>query len=96
MEATGRFDEQARALQNSWREQLEPVRPGSAADPLPRALPGTPLLTTSTASGLIGRSFQATSLAIDRLVEANILTQVTVGRWKRAFEAPSSSMRSPA
>ena len=64
------------------------MRRGSAADLLVRALPGTPLLTITTASDLIGRSFQATSHAIDRLVEAGILKQVTVGRRNRAFEAP--------
>ena len=83
-----RFEEQLRALQDSWRERLGSVRRGSAADLLVRALPGAPLLTATTASDLIGRSFQATSLAIDRLVEAGVLKQVTVGRRNRAFEAP--------
>ena len=83
-----RFEEQVRALQDSWRERLGSVRRGSAADLLVRALPGAPLLTATTASDLIGRSFQATSQAIDRLVGAGILTQVTVGRRNRAFEAP--------
>ena len=87
-EDAGRFEEQLSALQDSWRERLGSVRRGSAADLLVRALPGTPLLTATTASDLIGRSFQATSQAIDRLVEAGILTQVTVGRRNRAFEAP--------
>ena len=87
-EDTRRFDAQVRALQDSWRERLGSVRRGSAADLLLRALPGAPLLTTSTASGLIGRSFQATNQAIDRLVEAGVLTQVSVGRRNRAFEAP--------
>ena len=87
-EDAGRFEEQVRALQDSWRERLRSVRRGSAADLLVRALPGAPLLTATTASDLIGRSFQATSLAIDRLVEAGVLKQVTVGRRNRAFEAP--------
>ena len=87
-EDAGRFEEQVRALQDSWRERLGSLRRGSAADLLLHALPGTPLLTTTTASDLIGRSFQATSQAIDRLVEADILKQVTVGRRNRAFEAP--------
>ena len=87
-EDAGRFEEQVRALQNSWRERLRPARRGSAADLLVRALPDAPMLTATTASDLIGRSFQATSQAIDRLVGAGILTQVTVGRRNRAFEAP--------
>ena len=86
-EDAGRFEEQLRTLQDSWRERLGAVRRGSAADLLVRALPGAPLLTANTASDLIGRSFQATSQAIDRLVEAGILKQVTVGRRNRAFEA---------
>ena len=87
-EDAGRFEEQVRALQDSWRERLGSVRRGSAADLLLRALPDAPLLTATTASDLIGRSFQATSQAIERLVEADVLTQVTVGRRNRAFEAP--------
>ena len=87
-EDAGRFEEQLRPLQGSWRERLGAVRRGSTADLLVRALPGAPLLTATTASELIGRSFQATSQAIDRLVEAGILKQVTVGRRNRAFEAP--------
>ena len=64
------------------------MRRGSAANLLLRALSGAPLLTATTASDLIGRSFQATSQAIDRLVEVGILTQVSVGRRNRAFDAP--------
>ena len=87
-EDAGRFEEQVRALQDSWRERLGSVRRGSAADLLLHALPGAPLLTATTAGELIGRSFQATSQAIDRLVGAGILRQVTVGRRNRAFESP--------
>ena len=72
-EDAGRFEEQLSALQDSWRERLGSVRRGSAADLLVRTLPGAPLLTATTASDLIGRSFQATSHAIDRLLEAGIL-----------------------
>ena len=84
----GRFEEQVRALQDSWRERLGSVRRESAADLLVRALPGAPLVTATTASELIGRSFQATNQAIERLVGAGILAQVTLGRRNRAFEAP--------
>ena len=83
-EDAGRFEELLRALQDSWRERLRPVRRGSAADLLLRALPGAPLLTVTTASDLTGRSTQA----FDRIVGAGILTQVTLGRRNRAFEAP--------
>jgi Fic family protein len=83
----GRFEGQVRALQDSWRERLGPVRRESAADLLVRALPGAPLVTVSAASELIGRSFQATNQAIERFVGAGILAQVTSGSRNRAFEA---------
>ena len=45
-------------------------------------------MTVNGAADLIGRTFQATNEAIDRLVEAGVLRQVNVGRRNRAFEAP--------
>jgi Fic family protein len=83
-----RFEEEVRALQSSWRERVGSVRRDSAVQLLIRALLAAPVLTASTASGLIGRSFQATSQAIDRLLSVGVLTQITVGRRNRAFEAP--------
>ncbi|MCY4510624.1 MAG: Fic family protein, partial [Acidobacteria bacterium] len=85
-EDAGRFEEQVRALQNSWRERLGSVRRGSAADLLLHALPVAPLLTATTASDLVGRSFQATSQAIDRLVGAEGPKQVPGGRRNRLFQ----------
>jgi hypothetical protein len=38
---------------------------------------------------LIGRSFPQTSGAIERLVSAEVLSQVRVGRRNRVFEAPA-------
>lgn len=35
----------------------------------------------------VGRSFVQTNRAIDRLIEADILHQVTIGRRNRTFEA---------
>jgi len=37
---------------------------------------------------MIGRSFIQTNEAVQRLVDAGILKQVSVGRRNRAFEAP--------
>lgn len=82
------FEEQVRALQSSWRERLGRIRRDSAASVLLGLLPAAPVLTATTAVDLVGRSFQATSLALERLVEAGILVQVSVGRRNRAFEAP--------
>ena len=77
-----------RSLQSIWRDRVGRIRRDSAVSLLIDALPAAPVLTTSTASELVGRSFQATSLAIDRLVEAGVLVQVSIGRRNRAFEAP--------
>ncbi|MFF0530636.1 hypothetical protein ACFYT3_19830 [Nocardia amikacinitolerans] len=44
----------------------------------------------STAAALIGRSFPATNATVDRLTEAGILRQLTIGRRNRAFESPEA------
>ena len=82
------FEGRVSALQGEWRERLGRVRSDSAAVLLINALPGAPIVTVNGAADLIGRTFQATNKAIERLVEARILTQVTVGLRNRAFEAP--------
>jgi Fic family protein len=76
------------ALQGRWRDRLGKVRAKSAADLLINALPGAPIVTVKGAADLIGRTYQATNQAIDRLVEAKILRQVNVRGRNRAFEAP--------
>ena len=52
------------------------------------ALPGAPIVTVNGAAVLIGRTYQATNVAIDRLVEAKILRQISIGQRNRAFETP--------
>ncbi len=84
----GRFEEHVRALQTSWRERAGNPRRDSAAYQLIGALPAAPVLTATTAAGLIGRSFQTASQAVERLVGAGVLRQVNVGRRNRTFEAP--------
>ena len=88
MEDAVRFEAGARALQASWIERAGRPRRDSAARRLIEALPAAPVLTTSTAAALIGRSFQATGQAIERLVAADVLAQANVGRRNRTFEAP--------
>jgi hypothetical protein len=80
------FEGKVGAIQSGWRASLD-VRANSALDLLIAALPGVPFLTVRSASGVIGRSFQATNVAVARLFEAGILTQSTWGRRNRAFEA---------
>jgi Fic family protein len=82
------FEHRAQEVESRWREQLGSVRANSSVDLLVRALPGAPILTVNGAAELLGRSFEATNKAIERLVEVGILQQVKVGRRNRAFEAP--------
>ena len=93
--ATGRavsdarsYEQRVSELQSEWRAKVGQVRRGSATELLLAALPGAPVLTVGGATKLIGRSFQATNLAVDRLVEAGILQPARIGRRNRAFEAP--------
>ncbi len=82
------FENQVSALQAEWRSRLGRFRSGSAAERLINALPGAPIVTVKGAAAVIGRSFQATNVAITQLEKVGILNQVNVGRRNRAFEAP--------
>jgi Fic family protein len=82
------FEERAAQLEETWRGRLGRIRANSATDLLLRSLPGAPVLTIDGAALLIGRTFNPAAQAIQRLVDADILRQVTVGRRNRAFEAP--------
>jgi Fic family protein len=82
------FEQQARTIQASWRERLGRVRARSAVDLLLGVLVGAPVVTVTSAAEMAGRSFIQTNEAIQRLVDAGILNQITVGRRNRAFEAP--------
>lgn len=74
-------------IQAAWRQALGHVRANSTVDILVNALPGAPLTTVQNAAALIGRSVQAVNEAIARLVDVGVLTQTTIGRRNRAFEA---------
>ena len=88
VEDASRFEEQVREMQSTWRESIGRIRSDSTVNLLISVLPNAPVLTTTTASELVGRSFPAASMAIDRLVAAGVLVQVNVGRRNRAYEAP--------
>jgi Fic family protein len=81
------FEERCRQIEGHWRERLGSVRRDSSVDLLLRLLPGTPVLSVKTAAAMLGRSKPQVNQAIARLESAGILTQVTVGRRNRAFEA---------
>jgi Fic family protein len=82
-------EEQVATIQQGWRGALGTVRSGSAAELLLGALPGAPIVSVSSASDLIGRSFQATNEAMTRLEAAGVVRQINIGRRNRAFEAPA-------
>ena len=82
-----RFADDLVALEAGARTGLGAVRRNSATDLLVAALPSLPVFSVTTAAAHIGRSFQATSDAVARLVEADVVRQVTLGRRNRAFEA---------
>ena len=84
----GRFEDRVRELQSDWRGRVGRICRDSAVSLLIDALPAAPVLPTSTASELVWRSFQATSLAMERLVDAGVLVQVSIGR----ATAPSRPM----
>jgi Fic family protein len=82
------FESRAGALEAEWRERLGRVRANSATDLLLARLPGVPVLTAESAATLLGRTFKPANDAIQRLVDAGILRQITIGRRNRAYEAP--------
>lgn len=88
VEDASAFEAKATELEQRWRGRLSRVRANSALDRLLRALPGAPVVTVESAAALIGRTYKPTNQAIQRMVEADVLRQVTIGRRNRAFEAP--------
>jgi Fic family protein len=81
------FERRVRGIEDRWRARLGRVRAGSATDLLIRALPGAPIVTVNGVVDLIDRSFPQANGAVSALAGAGILTQVSVGRRNRAFEA---------
>ncbi len=86
---TNSFERRVQQIEADWRNRLRRVRAGSATDLLLRSLIGAPVISVNSAAEMIGRSFPQTNDAIDRLVNADILRQVNVGKRNRAFEAPA-------
>ena len=81
------FEQRILGIQERWSRSLGTVRRNSAVERLIAMLPGAPIVTVSSAAGLVRRSFERTNQAIARLVEAGVLRAITVGRRNRAFEA---------
>ncbi len=70
-----------------WRARAAPVEPGSAADLLLAVLPAMPVVTPRAAATLTGSDDTAAGAAVERLVAAGVLRQVTIDRRERAYEA---------
>jgi hypothetical protein len=83
------FERRAQEIEKDWRIRFGQVRSGSATDLLLRSLIGVPVITVKSAAEMIGHSFPQTNEAIDRLVNVDVLRQVSVGKRNRAFEAPA-------
>jgi hypothetical protein len=84
---TERFAADLATWQRDARDALGKVRSDSAALLLLESLPSLPVFSITTAAAQIGRTFKATSDAVDRLQAAAVVRQVTLGRRNRAFEA---------
>lgn len=82
------FERQVESMQDEWLHQLN-ARSDSATTLLVKALPGIPVLSASSAAEYLDRSFKRTSTAIDELVKANIVVQITKGKRNRVFECPA-------
>ena len=63
------------------------IRRDSGVGLLIDAPPAAPVPTVSAAEELVEMSFQARGLALECLVEAGVVVQVSIGRRNRAFEA---------
>jgi Fic family protein len=83
-----RYTQEISELDQEWRAAMGRVRAKSSVDLLLQVLPGTPIVTVQSATGLIGRSKARTAEAIKALADAGILRQRNVGRQRdRVFEA---------
>ena len=73
-------------LQRRWIEKAENPRRGSGPLALIELLPSHPIIDVKTATQLLGGTEERARLAILRLEEAGVLSQITVGRRNRAWE----------
>jgi Fic family protein len=80
------FADRVAELQEHWREQAGNPRRNSAAAELIEALPSHPVVNLRSAAQITGASAPAVLRAFERLAEAGVLRQASVGRRNRAFE----------
>jgi Fic family protein len=80
------FGNRVAELQEHWREQTGDPRRNSAAAKLIDALPSHPVVNLRSAVQITGASVPAVLRAFERLEQAGVLRQTSVGRRNRAFE----------
>lgn len=85
---TVEFERVARQIESAWRADVGRIRAFSATDRLLGVLCGAPVVTVNAVAELLDCSYNAANDAVDNLVRAHVLRQVTLGRRNRAFEAP--------
>jgi Fic family protein len=74
-------------LQAEWRERAGRPRKGSSSAKLIAVLPAYPVLNAATVAAALGVSDRVARLAIQSLAEADILSQISVGKRNRAWTA---------
>lgn len=84
----GRFAAQLAKLREEWLRAAAPLRSDAAARKLIELLPAAPIVDVGTVESLVGCSNQAARLALAHLERAKVVSQLTVGRRNRAWEAP--------
>lgn len=65
------------------------ARSDSASTMIVDALPGMPVFSANMMSSYIERSFKRVSVALDELVTASVVKQITEGKRNRVFECPA-------
>lgn len=74
-------------LRTDWFERSGRPRRGSSAARLLDIIPGTPILSASTACTKIGASPQRTLDGLKRLASAGVVAQISRGTWDRQYAA---------
>jgi len=82
------FESVAQEIEVEWRTAVGNVRSRSTTDRLLKVLCGAPVVTTNGVAQILGCSYNAANAAIENLVTAKVLQQITLGKRNRAFEAP--------
>lgn len=100
------FERRIHEVQAKWLAALGHVRSNSAVERLIAVLPGSPLITSTSAAKLLDVTLPPALQAIDRLVEAGVLSPTKVGRKRGqiyeareiidAFTALERQLASPA